>query len=211
MRDQASQAYKTAGKVTFLCIVIFLLANWKTNDSAMVFQEINKRTANRNCIRTIKVLTECKMSKYSHYGQSVLFSFYLRITTWSLTSRVWHFLYRSIKLSECFKPIILIHLAITTYIPTDGLRVSSHTDLPRGKRTLCQQTTDLSVSASFLKQILKYLVGYILHRFSLLVVWSSLSTISITFFKHPGALRDFCISFPYFESYRLNQSPIFVL
>jgi len=53
------------------------LTNWKTKDSAVVFQEINKRTVNHNSIRTIKVLTEYKMSKYSYYWESVLFSFYL--------------------------------------------------------------------------------------------------------------------------------------
>jgi hypothetical protein len=44
---------------------------------------------------------------------------------------VWHFLYTSGTLSERFKPIILILLAITTYRPTDGLRGSSHIDLAR--------------------------------------------------------------------------------
>jgi hypothetical protein len=82
MRDQDSQPYKTAGKVTFLCIFIFLVG--KLEDKGFCcgfFQEINKRTVNHNCIRTVKVLTEYKMSEYSHYGESVLFPFYSRITT----------------------------------------------------------------------------------------------------------------------------------
>ena len=46
--------------------------------------------------------------------------------TASLTLRMWRFLYRSAKLSEWFKPIIIIHLAITTYRPNDGLLGRSH-------------------------------------------------------------------------------------
>jgi hypothetical protein len=159
MRNKDSQPYKTAGKVTFLCNFILWLANWKTKDSAVVFQESNRRTVNHNCIWTTKVLTKYKMCKYYYYWQSVLLSVCLRITTKSLTLRVWHFLYRSGKLFECFKPIVLIQLTITTYRPTDGIGGSWHIDLPRRKLTFCQQTTDLSVSASFRKQILKCLVG----------------------------------------------------
>jgi len=67
MKTKVHNHTKQQAKLYYCVSSYFWLTNWKTKDSSVVFQEINKRTANNNCIRTIKVLTEYKMSKYNHY------------------------------------------------------------------------------------------------------------------------------------------------